>query len=122
MNPNGQAPLRPIEVIAMLGISAAMIAASAFHWWRLTMNEVLGFATGQACAWLVVREHLWNSSGPGQQCLLLCSLSSKPPLRGYVAAGRLLRARRLRAQARLSMLCGTIVAHIGHRVIVERTQ
>src|ERR1700761_3996884 len=56
----GQAPLRPIEVAAMLGVSVAMIAASWFQWWSLGMTEVLGFTTGGACVWLVVREHLWN--------------------------------------------------------------
>ena len=52
--------LRPVEVAAMLGISAAMIAASWFHWWPLPLDEVLGFTSGGACVWLVVREHLWN--------------------------------------------------------------
>jgi nicotinamide mononucleotide transporter len=52
--------LRPIEVAIILAISATMIAASWFHWWPLPLTEVLGFATGGACVWLVVREHLWN--------------------------------------------------------------
>lgn len=44
----------------MLGLSAAMIAASWFHWWPLALTEILGFTTGGTCVWLVVREHLWN--------------------------------------------------------------
>ena len=52
--------LRPIEVTAMVVISAAMIAASWFQWWPLGMTEVIGFASGGACVWLVVREHIWN--------------------------------------------------------------
>lgn len=55
-----QGPLHPIEVVAMLGLSAAMIAASWFQWWPMSMTEVLGFATGGVCVWLVVREHMWN--------------------------------------------------------------
>lgn len=55
-----QAPLRPVEVAVMLGISGSMIAASWFGWWALPMTEVLGFTSGGACVWLVVREHLWN--------------------------------------------------------------
>src|SRR5262245_22157403 len=52
--------LRPVEVAAMIGISAVMVAASQFHWWKLSLDEVLGFVTGGACVWLVVREHMWN--------------------------------------------------------------
>ena len=59
-SPAGPSALRPVEIAVMLGVSAAMIAASWFHWWTLGMTEVLGFATGGACVWLVVREHLWN--------------------------------------------------------------
>lgn len=44
----------------MLGASAAMITASWLGWWSMAMTEVLGFATGGVCVWLVVREHLWN--------------------------------------------------------------
>jgi nicotinamide mononucleotide transporter len=54
------AKLRPAEVAVMLAVSAAMIAASYWHWWPMPLTEVLGFVTGGACVWLVVREHLWN--------------------------------------------------------------
>lgn len=52
--------LRPIEVVVLLATSAALVAASYFRWWPLAMTEVLGFATGGACVWLLVRQHIWN--------------------------------------------------------------
>lgn len=54
------ARLHPWETVVMLAVSTAMIAASWWQWWPLSMTEVLGFSTGGACVWLVVREHLWN--------------------------------------------------------------
>jgi len=52
--------LRPAEWVAMLGVSALVLAASYLRWWTITVTEAWGFVTGGLCVWLVVREHLWN--------------------------------------------------------------
>lgn len=44
----------------MAAVSSMMIVASVFGVWPLGLTEVLGFATGGVCVWLVVREHIWN--------------------------------------------------------------
>jgi nicotinamide mononucleotide transporter len=41
-------------------LPATLLIATWFKWWPLSMTEALGFATGGACVWLCVREHLWN--------------------------------------------------------------
>jgi nicotinamide mononucleotide transporter len=52
--------LKPLELAAMLFISALVLAASYRGWWTIGVAEAWGFATGGICVWLVVREHLWN--------------------------------------------------------------
>jgi len=52
--------LKPLELTAMLIISALVLAASYRGWWTISVEEAWGFATGGICVWLVVREHLWN--------------------------------------------------------------
>jgi len=47
----------------MLLVAAAsllVVAASYLEWWPISVTEAWGFATGGACVWLVVREHIWN--------------------------------------------------------------
>lgn len=41
-------------------ISAIIIAASWRQWWPIPMTEALGFITGAACVYLVVKENIWN--------------------------------------------------------------
>ena len=45
-------------------VGAALIVASWQGWgpegWRLDLTETLGFVTGAACVYLVVRENIWN--------------------------------------------------------------
>ena len=63
------------EWLAMLLVPAARLVATALDAWPVGYGptghgpegygadgylEVLGFATGGACVWLVVREHVWN--------------------------------------------------------------
>lgn len=57
---NDPRKLAPVEIGTMLVISLGMIVASWLRWWSLSPTEVLGFATGGICVWLVVREHMWN--------------------------------------------------------------
>src|SRR5689334_11718022 len=52
--------LKPLELTAMLIISALVLAASYRGWWSIGVAEAWGFVTGGICVWLVVREHLWN--------------------------------------------------------------
>ena len=49
-----------VEAIAIPALSALVLAASYLNWWSISVTEAWGFATGGACVWLVVREHLWN--------------------------------------------------------------
>jgi nicotinamide mononucleotide transporter len=44
----------------MLGVSSLMVMMSLGKWWPLPLTEVLGFATGGICVWLVVRQHIAN--------------------------------------------------------------
>lgn len=53
------------EVAVLLLVPAAMLGATALKLWPAGFEpagygEVLGFATGGVCVWLVVREHVWN--------------------------------------------------------------
>lgn len=48
------------EWICLAGTSAAVVTASYLEWWNIGVVEAWGFATGGACVWLVVREHLLN--------------------------------------------------------------
>jgi len=41
-------------------VSVLILAASYLQWWSISVTEAWGFATGAACVWLVVRQHLWN--------------------------------------------------------------
>ena len=52
--------LRPAEAVALPVVAGLIVAASVFKWWSISVTEAWGFATGGACVWLVVREHLWN--------------------------------------------------------------
>lgn len=52
--------LRPAEGIALTVFPVLVLAASYLNWWSISVTEAWGFATGGACVWLVVREHLWN--------------------------------------------------------------
>lgn len=52
--------LRPAEAVTLPVVSGLVVAASVFKWWPISVTEAWGFATGGACVWLVVREHLWN--------------------------------------------------------------
>lgn len=52
--------LRRVEIALMGLLSAGLLLATALRWWPLSMLEALGFATGGACVWLCVREHIWN--------------------------------------------------------------
>jgi nicotinamide mononucleotide transporter len=56
----GPPTLRIGEILAMAGVSALMVLATALAWWPMTWTEVLGFITGGVCVWLIVRENLWN--------------------------------------------------------------
>jgi nicotinamide mononucleotide transporter len=49
-----------LEAAAMLVVSVLVVAASVFRWWSITITEALGFATGGACVWLIVRDSIWN--------------------------------------------------------------
>jgi nicotinamide mononucleotide transporter len=47
--------------LALMGfLSSALLLATVLRWWPLSLLEALGFATGGACVWLCVREHIWN--------------------------------------------------------------
>jgi nicotinamide mononucleotide transporter len=48
------------EWTVMLTVAAVMIALSWFEIWPLAMIEVLGFATGGICGWLIVRQDVLN--------------------------------------------------------------
>jgi nicotinamide mononucleotide transporter len=37
-----------------------MLAATAFDLWAVSWAEAVGFATGGACVWLAVRQHVWT--------------------------------------------------------------
>jgi nicotinamide mononucleotide transporter len=52
--------LKPLELVAMLIISALVLAPSYRGWWNIGVAEAWGSVTGGICVWLVVREHLWN--------------------------------------------------------------
>ena len=48
------------EVPIGIALSLVLIAGSWLHWLPLGLTETLGFVTGAACVYLVVREHVWN--------------------------------------------------------------
>lgn len=48
------------ELAALLLVSAALLTLTLLRQLPLALPEVLGFVTGAACVWLVVREHLLN--------------------------------------------------------------
>lgn len=52
--------LRPSELGVMVALSLALILSSWRGWLPYSLTETLGFVTGAACVYLVVREHLWN--------------------------------------------------------------
>jgi nicotinamide mononucleotide transporter len=52
--------LPAFEWTILVVVFAGMVGLSWFKVWLLPMTEVLGFATGGICVWLVAREHLWN--------------------------------------------------------------
>lgn len=49
-----------VEWVIISVVCTVMIAMTWFKFWSLPMTEVLGFVTGGACVWLVVREHAAN--------------------------------------------------------------
>lgn len=55
-----QSRLRPLEVwlIGVLGLG--LVICSWRGWIPYALTETLGFVTGAACVYLVVREHIWN--------------------------------------------------------------
>jgi nicotinamide mononucleotide transporter len=55
-----QSALSVLEMAAMTLGAAVLLLATASGRWQLSTTEALGFATGGACVWLCVREHLWN--------------------------------------------------------------
>jgi nicotinamide mononucleotide transporter len=52
--------VRPAEWLAMLLVSAAMVAATGLERWSIPWTEVAGFVTGFVCVWLAVRQHVWT--------------------------------------------------------------
>ena len=52
--------IKPVEVVLIVAISAALILGSWLKLLPYSMMETLGFVTGAACVYLVVREHSWN--------------------------------------------------------------
>jgi nicotinamide mononucleotide transporter len=52
--------LGKLELIVLPVLSGLVLSASYFGWWAISVTEAWGFATGGACVWLVVRQHIWN--------------------------------------------------------------
>jgi nicotinamide mononucleotide transporter len=50
----------PADWAAIAAVSAVVMTASIRGWWPIPVTEALGFITGGACVWLIVRESLWN--------------------------------------------------------------
>jgi nicotinamide mononucleotide transporter len=56
-------PLAPRDrvVLAVLAAAGVALGAGAWRGWLpTTATEILGFVTGAACVYLVVRQHIWN--------------------------------------------------------------
>jgi len=52
---------RTLRTLLGIGcVSVLMVFSSWRGWLPYTLTETLGFVTGTACVYLVVREHLWN--------------------------------------------------------------
>lgn len=52
--------MKHIDYWMVFGFGVAMTLGSAFHWLPYSLTETLGFVTGAACVYLVVKEHIWN--------------------------------------------------------------
>jgi nicotinamide mononucleotide transporter len=52
--------LTTVEWVLLPCIPLLMVTLTWFKIWSLPMTEVLGFASGGICVWLVVREHIAN--------------------------------------------------------------
>lgn len=48
------------EWAILLGLSSLLVGATWRGWWKMPLTEVIGFATGGVCVWLVVRENILN--------------------------------------------------------------
>ena len=79
--PDKTAPVgvHPLERAAMVTISVAMVGLSWFHIWPLGLTEVLGFASGGVCVWLLVREHwaTWPIGLATNVCFFLLFLTAR---------------------------------------------
>jgi nicotinamide mononucleotide transporter len=58
--PQPRLKLRPLELAVMAAVTVTMVTLSWKQWWPVSLTEAWGFATGGACVWLVVREHVAN--------------------------------------------------------------
>ena len=47
-----------LAALALAGVALALGALQG--WLPTTATEILGFVTGAACVYLVVRQHIWN--------------------------------------------------------------
>lgn len=49
-----------LEILIATVASTALIAGSLQGWFPVSLTETLGFITGAACVYLVVKENIWN--------------------------------------------------------------
>ena len=52
--------MRRADFVVMFALGSALVAASAAGLLPYGLTETLGFATGAACVYLVVKENVWN--------------------------------------------------------------
>ncbi|MGV3721507.1 MAG: nicotinamide riboside transporter PnuC [Actinomycetota bacterium] len=55
-----QSKLRPLELWLIGLLALGLVICSWRGWIPYALTETLGFVTGAACVYLVVREHIWN--------------------------------------------------------------
>jgi nicotinamide mononucleotide transporter len=52
--------MRRADIVVMFALGSALVAASAAGLLPYGLTETLGFVTGAACVYLVVKENVWN--------------------------------------------------------------
>ncbi|HYE73217.1 MAG TPA: nicotinamide riboside transporter PnuC [Blastocatellia bacterium] len=49
-----------LEILIAITVSTVFISGSLQGWFPVSLTETLGFITGAACVYLVVKENIWN--------------------------------------------------------------
>lgn len=52
--------MKRVDLVLLTLLSALLVVASWRHWMPYELTETLGFVTGAACVYLVVKESIWN--------------------------------------------------------------